>query len=294
MQGRRSAGELGEVEEKDGNAIERLTEPSGWINKSVKFCAVKCYYFRVNTATLLTYSDPGRHSDQVIQAPAQSESKYYLPVYQNNPYLAMNIYVLMDQVDNTIYQDGFELAVYDGENCVGVTVFSESLVRDAGYISIITSMDDPSTAEIDGFIAGHNIQFRLWDGYLEQVLVNRDVGLHFEGQGTGIVNLVTALSVEDYDAVPESFALYDCYPNPFNPGTTISYDISKACQVTVLIHDMLGKEIRQLVNKSLDPGKYKIYWDGLTGIGEPVPSGIYFYTINSDNFLKTKKMILLK
>jgi len=99
----------------------------------------------------------------------------------------------------------------------------------------------------------------------------------------------TIVSVENEFQSDESFVLNQNYPNPFNPITTIKYDIIKAQDVTVTVYDILGREIEVLVNEQQQPGSYEVKWDASN-----VSSGIYFYRLNTTDYVDTKKMILLK
>ena len=89
--------------------------------------------------------------------------------------------------------------------------------------------------------------------------------------------------------VPEKFKLNQNYPNPFNPLTTITYSIPERAKVILKIYDVLGNEIITLVNEEKSIGNYKVEFDG-----RDLPSGIYFYQLRSDNFVSTKKLLLLK
>ncbi|NQT27683.1 carbohydrate-binding protein [candidate division KSB1 bacterium] len=91
-----------------------------------------------------------------------------------------------------------------------------------------------------------------------------------------------------------SFVLCQNYPNPFNPTTTITYQLLKMCDVTITIHNILAQKIITLIDKQQEPGKYHIVWNGKDGNGIKVASGLYFYKIKADNFIKTNKMILLQ
>jgi pimeloyl-ACP methyl ester carboxylesterase len=88
---------------------------------------------------------------------------------------------------------------------------------------------------------------------------------------------------------PEKFFLSQNYPNPFNTTCIIQYDIAKQCLVKIIVYDLLGREIKTLVNESLKPGIYEASFDG-----SQLSSGIYFYKIQSGDFSETKKMILIK
>jgi hypothetical protein len=87
----------------------------------------------------------------------------------------------------------------------------------------------------------------------------------------------------------KDFRLYQNYPNPFNPATDIRYQISEISNVSLKIFDVLGREIATLVNELKQPGEYKVLWNA-----EHVPSGVYFYRLQTDKYNKMKKMLLLR
>ena len=86
-----------------------------------------------------------------------------------------------------------------------------------------------------------------------------------------------------------TFKLNQNYPNPFNPTTTITYSISEQANISLKIFDVLGKEVKVLLNERKPKGSYRIEFDAST-----LPSGIYFYRLQSGNYLETKKLVLLK
>ena len=94
--------------------------------------------------------------------------------------------------------------------------------------------------------------------------------------------------------VPVKYALHQNYPNPFNPTTTINYDLPKNAHVEIVIYNILGQNIRTLVNDDKPFGYHSVVWDGMTDSGESVSSGLYIYRIISGDFHKVKKMVLLK
>jgi photosystem II stability/assembly factor-like uncharacterized protein len=94
--------------------------------------------------------------------------------------------------------------------------------------------------------------------------------------------------------IPSTVILYDNYPNPFNPVTKIKYNIppskgARGMMVRLTIYDVLGREIENLVNQSQKPGSYEVTWDG-----SRYASGVYFYKLVTDEFIETKKMVLIK
>ncbi|MCH7733504.1 MAG: T9SS type A sorting domain-containing protein, partial [Candidatus Marinimicrobia bacterium] len=108
--------------------------------------------------------------------------------------------------------------------------------------------------------------------------------------------------VDDYSGMPSEFALHANYPNPFNPVTTLRYDLSEQLFVTITIYDILGREVRYLVNRIEEPGFKSVIWNGTNDHGKPVSAGVYIYQIRAHQkegrqageYMQTKKMILLK
>ena len=93
---------------------------------------------------------------------------------------------------------------------------------------------------------------------------------------------------------PETFRLHQNYPNPFNPVTTLQYDLPENANVNITIYDMMGRQVKTLVNGSQTAGYRSIQWNANNDRNEPVSAGLYLYSIAAGNFRQTKKMILLK
>ena len=98
----------------------------------------------------------------------------------------------------------------------------------------------------------------------------------------------------DNASVPENFELFPAYPNPFNPTTTLRYDLPEATKVIIMIYDLMGRDIKTLVNHQQKAGYKSVVWDATNDLGEPVSAGIYLYRISAGDFHQTKKMVLLK
>ena len=94
--------------------------------------------------------------------------------------------------------------------------------------------------------------------------------------------------------MPKQFALYPAYPNPFNPTTTLRYELPEDAIVNITIYDMVGRIIRTLVNDSQTAGYKSIQWNATNDRNEPVSTGLYLYTIQAGKFTQTEKMVLLK
>ena len=94
--------------------------------------------------------------------------------------------------------------------------------------------------------------------------------------------------------IPDEFALHHNYPNPFNLITTIRYDLPKETDVHLVVFDILGREVRRLVNEKQEAGFKSVKWNGRNDLGQPVSAGMYFYRIHVGSFSKVQKMLLLK
>ncbi|MBN8569945.1 MAG: T9SS type A sorting domain-containing protein [Ignavibacteria bacterium] len=89
--------------------------------------------------------------------------------------------------------------------------------------------------------------------------------------------------------IPIEISLLQNYPNPFNPTTKINFDLKSSAFAMLRVYDITGREVRTLVNEKLSAGSYSYDFNA-----SELPSGVYFYQLQTDGFIETKKMILLK
>ena len=138
-----------------------------------------------------------------------------------------------------------------------------------------------TTTDANGIFA-----FDITDPLVEAVSVTASTS----ASGTSsfaFLQLVT--DVENEEQLPVEFSLSQNYPNPFNPSTKIRYSLPKVSFATIKVYDMLGNEVMTLINEEQSAGNYEVDFDA-SGLS----SGMYFYTLQTDSFLETKKMLLLK
>jgi hypothetical protein len=107
-------------------------------------------------------------------------------------------------------------------------------------------------------------------------------------------SLRPTVDVKPGDQLPTEFAIEQNYPNPFNPTTTIGYALKERTNVVLKVYDLLGEEVRTLVNEEQSAGVREVVWDGRDNAGSLVSSGVYLYRIQAGNFVKAVKMILMK
>jgi len=125
------------------------------------------------------------------------------------------------------------------------------------------------------------------DGYWSTHRSNMQRNGHF-------ISNLDALDISD-EIMDYEFALYNAYPNPFNPTTTIEFEVPHSMDVILNVYDISGKLVKTLVNDLKNTGKHSVIWDGTNQYGNTVANGVYIYKlISSENILISNKMVLLK
>lgn len=107
-------------------------------------------------------------------------------------------------------------------------------------------------------------------------------------------NVTSIEDTNENQQVVQSFKLMRNFPNPFNPATTIEYQIPKTAKVSVRIYNISGQLVKEIFNETQDKGVHRVTWDGTSRNNQHVASGIYIYTVKSDDLILSKKMILLR
>ncbi|MEA2077656.1 MAG: T9SS type A sorting domain-containing protein [Candidatus Marinimicrobia bacterium] len=141
------------------------------------------------------------------------------------------------------------------------------------------------------------------DGFMNGEELQDSAGIWTSGSANpGTASLVTHPGdAADYpattainDGTPFMYELGYNYPNPFNPGTLISYALPVNAHVVIDIYNVLGEKVRTLVNESSTQGVYVTIWNGQDDLGNQVNSGIYFYRMTAGNYSNVKRMVLMK
>lgn len=170
-------------------------------------------------------------------------------------------------------------------------------------------LDDPTGAALTDVILPTNINLAAWQ---------QNVGLTIEGNngsprsgGETLFIRATIFKVllpkaagatlkDDSDAhgateaIPLEYSLQQNFPNPFNPSTTIGYALPEESFVSLRIYDLLGKEVRTLVDDFESAGMKSVRWDGTDNLGREVAAGLYIYRLEAENFVQAKKLAFVK
>ena len=166
---------------------------------------------------------------------------------------------------------------------------------DGGPFHLLAVVNETQYIDTEVIIA-HN--WSMTDEVCYKVNAVDDAGFTSENSAGPECELAEILKKEMN--LPKEFALHNAYPNPFNPVTTIKYDIPEQSQVQLIIFDLLGRKINTLKNKTEEAGWYSIKWDGTNKNGKPLSSGMYIIHITAlsmesdDTFTKSQKVVLLK
>ena len=94
--------------------------------------------------------------------------------------------------------------------------------------------------------------------------------------------------------IPTEYALHENYPNPFNPTTTLRFDLPEVSDVKLTIFNMLGQKVKTFNMQSTSAGYHSLNWNATNDLGAPVGAGVYLYQLHAKDYIKTRKMVLLK
>ena len=187
----------------------------------------------------------------------------------------LTIYHTNSTISGTVTLDG---------NSPNMNLEMIAIVADTGYVRTYTDYDGNYTFNVSDKLFNYNIS-------LGQPLLNySEYSLTAHPGDTGVDFNFTFTDVEQEQSnIPDAFSLSQNFPNPFNPTTTIKYKLKETSKVQLEVFNVLGNEIETLINTQKPAGNYEVTWNAVN-----LPSGIYFYQLQTNSFTDTKKMVLLK
>jgi hypothetical protein len=144
-------------------------------------------------------------------------------------------------------------------------------------------------------------------GYLKD-MQNKELELRFKNKSISSSNFIVSYiyydnnntlvnsGSQDFDikAIPLAYALHENYPNPFNPSTTLRFDLPNLSNATLIIYNMLGQKVKTFNMQNTPAGYHAVKWNATNDYGDPVGAGVYLYQLHTKDFVKTRKMVLLK
>ena len=229
---------------------------------------------------------------------------------------AGEVFVIMhSSADGSIHSLANELTSSTVVNFNGNDVRALAYIADAEttIIDIIGLYEDPDSssswpvAGVDNATVNHTLirkssVFHGNSDWLSSAGTNTDDSEwivlakdNFDNLGSHTVDAVNTIASGHIADSPADYRLYACFPNPFNPVTTIRYEIRKKTTVNINVFDIRGNHITSLVRQVQQPGLYSVIWNGKDASQHNVPGGVYLYQLQTDDgFTQTGKMVLIK
>ena len=273
--------------------------------------------FEAGVPTLVPYFDGEEMFDD-------NEEEVYMVF--NDDYTGMEIYIEEDEYSGEMYTDTADYAWWldndmllinflDGEWICNEDPDDPSYWGDEDecndYCDIDCEVEDPSdtisfsyefdedTLHIAGNVYVCEDETEGYEECLQDELPIppelRDIDDAYITFGRAMVFTGDNVSIANANALtPNQFKVFNAYPNPFNPVTTLRYQLPEANMVSVIIYDMAGKEVKTLIHQQQTAGLHGIQWNGTNNLGNMVSAGIYLYQVQSGVYNQTNKMILLK
>ena len=228
--------------------------------------------------TIPIYGDPGG-----LELSPDSSHAYVTSNYWNDEYLStvdLSTNTVVDTLGLKDYAGAVgEMALNAEESLLYIGARGEFLVLDISNMGkpvLVAEIDEPGSWGGDDCIVYENGLIYIADG--------DDLYIF----GSSSVSVATQLGV------PSEFALHPAFPNPFNPSTTIQFDLPQATDIRIVVYDLLGREVTRLVNDRLEAGNHQVNWNGKAASGLEVPTGIYIARLVTPESTKSIKMVLLR
>jgi len=255
-------------------AIPHPVTPGAWIGNLQYFDGGKGYWYLVENAVSFLYNDLGLTRGDIDQ---RFEDTLYGYEYVQSSEQAFYFIEGIESADHEMSSEDWLLA-YHGNRLVGKA-------RWQGEYTSIPVMGDNSTEHTIGYCQSGDVPtFKLLNGFTGEV-----ISLTGAIPGWSSNGIYLSGTLQETLNVPGAFVLNDIYPNPFNPVTTISYSIPEQAHVQVLVYDVMGRMIEQIVNEQQSEGTHFVNFDA-----SGYSSGMYFVKLISGGEMITQKIMFMK
>lgn len=246
----------------------------------------KGYFVKVQHPDVLRYPSSAPSSGKNI--PSAPATRTSLAAGSPVP-LVMFAYGTDIAIAGVPVREGTEVKAIDSD---GIVCGSSKFLAD-GIFALGIAGDDPATPADEGASVREPVRLYINNQPVDDRIVWTEFGDVAEVKGTLVVTDAGSGSI-----LPQAFALQRNYPNPFNPVTSIRFELPRAARVSITVYDMLGREVRTLIDDDSPAGYHQVQWDGTTDRGLPASSGMYTYRMTANDgesaFVATHKMMLLK
>ncbi|MFC2133785.1 T9SS type A sorting domain-containing protein [Bacteroidota bacterium] len=207
------------------------------------------------------------------------------------------------QVVNGVDVQSVEVRFYYDSEFIDYQTFAAMILENDKFTNAlelsegIAQFSFASVELLNGTFNAGTVTLRFKDGILPvdseiRIAYSINSGEYVDGPTYKFGNIT---DTDDFvEEIPTSFYVSQNYPNPFNPATAINYSLPEALYISIKIYDILGREVKTLVQSDMNAGTHVAYWNGDNNLGGKVASGTYIYRVIAGNNVVTKKMVLLK
>ena len=262
-----------------GEGVAALNINGSWMGSLDAFEGGRGYWLVANQSVDFSYNEPSR--DELSRTVAKQRKLPTVPVeyaYTQSQNQAF-YFVKAASIDGESLQEEDWVIAYNGDVIVGARMWNGEYT-DIPAMGMETNNDKTAGYSEEG----SQITFKVYDsseGELIEMALN-------EGENVWENNTMTVISMSDI-VKPTEVSLSKAYPNPFNPSTTISYDVPSDMDISLVVYDVRGRMVTELANGMREQGRYNVIWNA-----ENQSSGVYFMKLVAGNTMKTQKMMLVK
>ena len=196
--------------------------------------------------------------------------------------------------DATSFKVAFQYHDCDGNWGYGVALDNIAIKEGDDFTWITVSPYSGTLDNLGGINDSANIVVGVYGPYAGFSATDELIVASGELEITVQVGVGAQVSIEEPGITPLQFALHQNYPNPFNPETMIRFDVAEKTDLSISVYNILGEKVTTLLNGNLEAGTYHVQWNGVSDQGKTLPSGMYFYELNSPLFHSVKKLVLVK
>jgi len=288
-----------------GQTWEQIAVPQGAINRLELSTNIESLVFLYDYDTIYKSENYGGDWVQLTFPDSIYNTPYgpFIPPYQVNTqiYFGFNTnsmeYSVILSSDNSANFNSIQCNLPTSINHAGYNIIFNPLV-DYQLLSIVSrdlilSWNNGVDWQLLNKPYSPNNDFRTVYSHPEnqyKIIVKTN-----EGWFVGDLSSVVSIANEDQPVdIPQKIILYDNFPNPWNGTTIISYDVPNQSTVSLIIYDIQGRFVKTLINHTAGPGHYSVTWGGTNDLGQLVSAGLYLYRIQSEDYIHTKKMLLIK
>ncbi len=256
------------------------------------------YYNQINmtsTNNYYTFIDLSSYSLYTLD-----ELEFIIDPYGTNDIVYLMIDDFQFEADASLPVELVSFSAFNNSNAVKLEWSTTSEIDNLGFIierkSESTNWKQIASYQSDNRLAGQGTisspsQYTFTDN---KISTGMDYTYRLSEVSTNGDVIEIGSTTVSVSAIPQTTQLFAAYPNPFNPSTNIKYNLANDSHVTMAVYDLLGRNIKSLVNQHQSAGQYSIQWDGSTDAGVTAPSGTYLLRMQAGNTTQMQKVMFIK